>query len=139
MTDLWGEGGRADEVAATAATLGGEARQLQPAFPWVIAGTVDGRAWALRERTGQYEVSIAPDDDPLGDPQGRRAVTIRTGSAIDLLDGTGLESSPAVAVRLVVRTVRTYQRQATCTHETAPTSARWCPACGTPLVDPALP
>lgn len=132
MTDPWHEDGAAGEVAATAAALGAEARQVLPGFPWVVTGTVDGRSWLLRERSGLYTVSVAPDGDPGGDPDGRDAVTLRTGSDVEL-------ASPAAAVRLAVGTVRTHLRQAACVHGAAPPGARCCPACGLPLVDPATP
>jgi hypothetical protein len=34
----------------------------------VLAGTVDGRGFYLRERHGSWRVTVAPDEDPGSDP-----------------------------------------------------------------------
>ncbi|WP_250442639.1 hypothetical protein [Actinotalea sp. C106] len=124
MTDPWAAGS-ADEVATAAADLGATATQELDAFPWVITGTADGAGWSLRERSGLYEIHLERDD-------GAERVLLRTGGDVDL-------PSPTAAVRLAVATVRTHLRQAACTHTGAPVEAAWCPWCGTPISDPALP
>ncbi|NCT91984.1 hypothetical protein GXB85_13635 [Cellulomonas sp. APG4] len=123
MTDPW-EPGSAAEVAAAAAELGATAAQELDAFPWVIAGNVDGASWSLRERAGIYEIHLE-----LGDGD---QVLLRTGSEVEL-------PTPRAAVRLAIATVRTHLRQAACTHDGVPAGALWCPWCGTPTTDPALP
>lgn len=137
--DLDWEVAAAREVALAAAELGATARQEIPAFPWVIVGEVDGRAFYLRERSEVYEVVVAPDATPSQSPWSAGAVTgisVVAGVSDDLLEGGG--PSPARAVRVAVGAVRTWLRRRACAHDQDP-GDRYCRHCGLALVDPALP
>ena len=52
------------DVADAARGLGASAWEESWPAPWVIRGTVDGRAFYLRERSNTYRVLIAPDEGP---------------------------------------------------------------------------
>jgi hypothetical protein len=126
------------EVARAAAELGAVARQVIPAFPWVVVGEVDGRGFYLRERSEAYAVVVAPDASPNENPwvAGAVGITIAAGVSGDLNEEG--RPSPARAVRVAVGAVRTWVRQRTCAHN-HDAADRYCRACGTPLIDPALP
>ena len=126
------------EVERAAAVLGATAHLVIPAFPLVIVGEVDGRAWCLRERSGTYELVVAPDLTPLESPwaAGVSGITVAAGVSDDL-DEEG-RAAPGRAVRVAVGAVRTWLRRRTCAHDHRPAD-RYCPACGLALVDPAMP
>ncbi|MHB8451803.1 MAG: hypothetical protein ACYDAQ_15355 [Mycobacteriales bacterium] len=129
-----------EAAAADLAVL--EARIVCRYAPFVITGTVDGRAFYLRERHGDYQVTIARDAAPLEGPW-ESAPQVET---IDIAEGTDADfGDPRVGQAMAVRAleaaaaaVRTYLRRASCAHE-APEGARYCPACGTELVSPNQP
>jgi len=110
---------RRDAVAHAAHELGLDAREAVPGVPWVIVGTIDGRGFYLRERHEEYEVIIAPDDDPGTDPWAsppeQLTLVITSGDVRDLIDQRG-RYSPERALRVAAAAVRTYQCQRACTH-----------------------
>ncbi|PVU82922.1 hypothetical protein DDP54_07795 [Cellulomonas sp. WB94] len=111
----------AREVAQEAAELGATARQEIPAFPWVIVGEVDGRAFYVRERSEIYEVVVAPDAAPTGNPwpaETAEGITVAAGVSDDFREGD--RQSPARAVRVAVAAVRTWLRQRACEHDQRP-------------------
>ena len=130
----------ARELAEAAERLQVQVQQILPGAPWVLVGAVDGRRFSLRERWGEWTLTIAPADDPdldpWGAPESAAAITIASGSDTDLYIGTPPDYGKAVT--FVVATIRAYLRRQTCPH---PHSAadRYCPACGIPLVDEAAP
>jgi len=130
----------ARELADAAERLGVEVREEVIAAPWVLLGAVDGRRFALRERWGEYTLTIAPDDepdvDPWGAPTDAAVIVIAAGTEDDLYFGTPPDYGKAVT--FIVATIRTYLRRRSCTHPHSP-GDRYCPACGTPLVDEAQP
>ena len=137
--DLDWEEAAAREVALAAAELGATARQVIPAFPWVIVGEVSGRAYYLAERSEVYEVVVAPDATPSESPWSAAAghgISVVAGVSDDLLEGGG--PSPARAVRVAVGAVRTWLRRRACAHD-QDDGDRYCRQCGLALVDPALP
>lgn len=131
---------RADELAAAATDLGVEALEDGPGAPWVIVGTVDGHGFYMRERWDTYEIVVAPADDPAIQPWGAPIETpttvVRSGTISDLLPGGSV--SYRHVLTFIVGEIRTYLRRRTCEHPSAPRD-RYCPACGSPLVDPAEP
>lgn len=119
----------------TASALNAKAEITLMGAPLVITGSVDGRAYYLRERHGAYQIAVAHPDTPTVNPWNAHdadAVEIRTGSETDLLDSDGYLDIPRT-VTLIVDTVREYLLRETCTHKQAGTTphARYCPACGT--------
>lgn len=137
--DLHWEEAAAREVALAAAELGTTARQVIPAFPFVVVGEVGGRAYYLKERSEVYEVVVAPDATPRESPWSAGAghgITVVAGVSDDLLQGDG--PSPARAVHVAVGAVRAWLRRRACTHN-HDRGDRYCRHCGLALVDPALP
>jgi hypothetical protein len=139
----------AQRAAAEKASFDARAAELEvtatvavSAAPFVITGTVDGRGFYLRERHGVWRVTIAPDDEPGIDPWAapveRATLDVASGSDDDLVDPEG-GFGAVRALDVAVTAVRTYLRQCACPHTTAPRHARYCPRCGTALIDAAAP
>ena len=128
-----------EAIAARASELGVEARIACYAAPMVIAGTVDGRGFYLRERHGSWRVTVAPDDDPTlvpwSAPATRTTLDIAYGSEEEL-EAPGDPGGSTKALDVAVAAVRTYLRRRACAHADA---RRYCPDCGACLVDPAAP
>lgn len=128
------------ELAAAAAALGIEVREESAAAPWVVVGTVDGHRFYLRERWDSYTIVLAPEGDPDLDPWAAPAdaptVLVRSGDASELYAAGRVDY--ARSLTLVAGEIRTYRRRVTCPHAHAP-GDRYCPACGVPLKDRALP
>ncbi|MFS0699585.1 hypothetical protein AB6N24_06380 [Cellulomonas sp. 179-A 4D5 NHS] len=122
----------------TAAELGITAREDSAGSPWVILGTIDGRAFYMRERWAEYDIVIAPDDNPGAQPWEAPAaaptIIVRSGLLADL-QPTSL--SYRHALTFIVGEVRSYVRRQRCDHPCAP-GDRYCRACGSALVDPAI-
>ncbi|GCD19292.1 hypothetical protein CTKZ_08540 [Cellulomonas algicola] len=118
------------EITDAARRLGVDARQLIPAAPWVITGTVDDRAFYMRERGDQYTIVIASDEEPTVQPWGRpdaRAITVRTGDADDIYIGTPPDYGRAMD--FIVGVIRQHLRRASCPHPHR-SGDRYCAACG---------
>lgn len=123
------------ELAATAAELDVDAEVRCLAFPFVVAGTCDGRSFFLREKRGHWRVEVAADPDcaDLWGTTGSLGIQVAAGEAVDLRDGDG-ELSPGVALRLAVHAVRLSALRDICSHEQpSDESDRFCRQCGTPL------
>lgn len=122
------------------ARLGATAEVRVMGCPFVLAGEVDGRGFYLRERHGSYRVTISTDESPSADPWEAPAseptLDIATGDEEDLHGESG-KFLYAKALEVAVTAVRSYLRQSTCDHAGVPT--RYCPDCGTALVDPSRP
>lgn len=127
---------RDDEIAAAATALGVEAGVAVAACPFVIVGTCDGRGFYLRERHGEYRVTIAPDDDPGSDPWTAEP----TATSIDIAAGHEHELiaegrfSAVSALQVAVAAVRSALARQACGH-TSHEGGDYCPACGVPLAD----
>lgn len=123
-------------LAAAAERLGVEATEVGLFAPWVIVGTLDGRAFSMRERWEAYEILVAPDDNPLlnpwGAPQGTEVILVASGTIDDLYIGAPDYDR---ALTFIVAAIRSFLRRRTCTHDLG---GRYCPRCGTALIDPEL-
>ena len=135
---------RAEEreaLAARAAELRVQARIAVDAAPFVLAGTVDGRGFYLRERHEVWRVTIATDEDPGIDPwtadPSVPTLDIADGDADRLLVDSGF--SVVRALDVAVGAVRSHLRQRACGHGRALPGDRFCPACGAALVAPEMP
>jgi hypothetical protein len=138
------DGVRAEEqkaVAARAAELRVQARIAVGGAPFVLAGTVDGRGFSLRERHGLWRVTIAPDEGPGIDPwtadPSVPILDIADGDADRLLVDGSFDVTRALDV--AVGAVRSFLRQRVCAHGRALPGDRFCPACGAALVAPEMP
>lgn len=110
------------------------------AYPFVVAGTCDGRSFFLRERHGHWRVEVAADPSctDLWGTSGAPGIEIAAGSAADLCDA-GRDASPVVALRLAVRAVRLSGLRDRCSHEVpSEESHQFCRRCGTPLHEAEL-
>lgn len=123
------------EIADAAAALHMKADVQSTWAPWVITGAVDGHAFHLRERSQIYVLRLATEPD-RPDEDVADGTEIKAGLIGDLSGEDGPDNT--IALRLIAASIRTHLRQATCAHRHAPDD-RYCPACGTPLVDPAQP
>jgi hypothetical protein len=135
---------RAEEqeaLAARSAELGVEARIAVDGAPFVLAGTVDGRGFCLRERHGLWRVTIAPDGAPAIDPWTADpsvcTLDIADGDADRLL--VGGDFGVVRALDVAVGAVRSYLRQRECAHRRAQREDRFCGSCGAALVASELP
>jgi hypothetical protein len=130
-----------EALAARAAALGVHARIAVGGAPFVLAGTVDGRGFYLRERHDLWRVTVAPDADPGIDPWTADPSVL----TLDIADGDAarlLADDRFSVVRtldMAVGAVRSFLRQRECEHGRAQPGDRFCPACGTALVTPELP
>ncbi|MGH3815820.1 MAG: hypothetical protein ACRDUV_25785 [Pseudonocardiaceae bacterium] len=108
------------ELARAAEALGVCARWRCLAAPFVITGRVDGRGFYLRERHGDYCVTVADDDDPAADPwelpAERSTLDIAEGSEEDLLGPEG-GFCLTQALTVAVDAVRTFLARRACSHE----------------------
>jgi hypothetical protein len=133
--------GEQKALAARAAELGVQVRVAVDWAPFVLAGTVDGRGFYLRERHGLWRVTIAPDDDPGIDPWASDPsvpiLDVADGDADRLLVDGGF--SVVRALDVAVGEVRSYLRQRECGHGRVQPGDRFCPACGAALVAAELP
>lgn len=123
------------ELAAAAAELDVEAEVRCLAFPFVVAGTCDGRSFFLREKRGHWRVEVAADPDcaDLWGTTGALGIEVAAGGTVDLQDGDG-ELSPVVTLQLAVHAVRLSALRNICSHEQpSDESDRFCRRCGTPL------
>lgn len=123
---------QAAEVQAAADRLGVEAYQASEFAPWVIAGTIDGRAFYMRERSDMYSIVIADDDHPAEQPWTAapgedHALVIKTGTSDDIYIGNPPDHGKAL--QYIVTVVRDHLRRAMCAHVRRE-GDRFCPACG---------
>lgn len=112
-------------VLAAAADEGAVVTTFMSAAPFVVAGTVDGYSFYLRERHDMWRLVVAGADDPGADVWNTRppgALVIDEGTT-DSWDFDSVEH-----VRRAVRTVRDFVARRTCPHAGA---RAWCPDCGT--------
>lgn len=126
-----------DQFDVAAAALGVQNAAIEcQACPTVVSGIVDGRFFYLRERSGVWRITVAPENDPLLDVWNHtttvQGVDIANGSEDDLYI-EGETFSYAHVLQFAVRTVRGHLRRSTCGHNTAPTGANFCPTCGEQL------
>lgn len=136
---------QAAEIQAAADLLRVEAYQVSEFAPWVIAGTIDGRAFYMRERSDMYSIVVAEDERPTEQPWiaptgDDHAIVIKTGTSDDLYIGTPPDHGKALEV--IVTVVRDHLRRASCAHPHRE-GDRFCPACGqrmlnTPVNEPPL-
>ena len=127
-------------LAEAAAELDVDAEVRCSAFPFVVAGTCDGRSFYLRERHGHWRVEVAADPGcaDLWGTSGSLGIEIARGDAADLFDADG-ETSPVVALRLAMRAVRLSTLRDRCSHEQPSGESHWfCRRCGTPLDEAEL-
>ena len=95
------ERGRA-ELATAAAELDVDAELRCSAFPFVVAGTCDGRSFYLRERHGHWRVEVAADPDcaDLWGTSCALGIEIAASGAADLCDADGEPSPVETAVKV---------------------------------------
>lgn len=122
----------AAEIQAAADRLGVDAYQASEFAPWVIAGSIDGRAFYMRERSDMYSIVIADDDHPAEHPWTAapgedHALVIKTGTSDDIYIGNPPDHGKAL--QYIVTVVRDHLRRAACAHVHRD-SDRFCPACG---------
>ena len=123
------------ELARVAAELGVDAAVECWAFPFVVAGTCDGRSFYLRERHGHWRVEVAADPGcaDLWGTRGAVGIEVAAGQETDLCDADG-RPSPAVALRVAVSSMRLSTLRDRCSHELpSGDSHRFCRRCGTPF------
>lgn len=127
---------RVRALVSEAAALEVEAVAESPGDPLVISGTVDGVDFTMRERWDGYTIASRRlvASPAVGGPDGDWVV-LATGTSADLYPSGSVDL--AHALRFIVAAVRTAIRRQTCTHPVR-RSLRYCPRCGTALVDPAL-
>lgn len=130
------EAGRA-ELAQRAAELGVTAQWQCLGAPFVITGSVDGRGFYLRERHGEFRVTVADDDDPATDPwqlpAERPILDIAEGSDESLLGPDGCYSLTQ-ALTVAVDAVRRFLARRNCAHEQPRDAAHvFCSRCGVRL------
>lgn len=126
----------AEAFDQTAEALGVTVDQWGGFAPFQISGSVAGRAFYLRCRHEAWTVTVAPDDDPLGDPLDHSRVTfeVASGDENDLCPDGPLD--PALALRIAVWAVEDFLLRRVCAH-TMPDvdGARFCTFCGVRLDD----
>lgn len=123
------------ELAGVAAELGVDAEVACWAFPFVVAGTYDGRSFYLRARRGHWRVEVAADPGcaDLWGTRGAVGIEVAAGREADLCDADG-RPLPAVALRVAVSSIRLSALRDRCSHELpSGDSHRFCRRCGTPL------
>jgi hypothetical protein len=118
-----------DEFAATADALGVAATCTGFACPVTVSGTVDGCAFAARERHDTYRVVV----DPTGDIDDLHtwspgALLVAAGS-VDEFD----RWTPATLLTVAVTATRTHLRRIGCAHGRNPDGAVFCCDCGVAL------
>jgi hypothetical protein len=128
------------EVAAfdaAAEALGVEVKQWGGMAPFQISGVVAGRAFYLRCRHGAWALTIADDNDPLGDPVPGLGVTIRVaeGDEDDLFDDGSGRPGPVVALHTAVRAITDFLTRRTCLHVSPGAMIAFCPYCGVRLAE----
>lgn len=129
----------AAEFSIAAMRLGVEAKVVVSAAPMVISGVCDGRAFYVRERHGDWRVTIAADDQPLLDPWTSPiedpSIDIAEGSDRDFADETG-RYSQTKALEVAVDAVRAFVGRTHCEHERpVDDTHRYCRRCGVDLND----
>jgi hypothetical protein len=127
---------RREGIIAEADSLGVTARIEVWAAPFVIVGVCNGRGFYLRERHGDYRVTISGDDDPASDPwtadRTETSIDIAAGDDRELTDGS--HRSDAVALRVAVNAVRTALARNECAHRSV-LDGPHCPSCGVRLTE----
>jgi hypothetical protein len=112
-------------VAAAAVELGVTLEMFGGVAPYQILGQVDGVRFYLRERHGEWELTVPDDtsgDD--GDPVPTRGTcTIAHGTEDDLYD----PDDATAPLRRCVDEVRRHLRRRACPHRSA---GAFCPECG---------
>lgn len=128
------------ELAEVGAELGVTVREASSVEPWVLTGVTDGVAWYVREDSGQYAVVVSSGTDPTVQPWGAarevERLSIQTGVTGDLY--TGATPDHRSTVRFVVGVVREHLARQSCPHPARP-GDRYCPRCGTSLVERSTP
>ena len=128
-----------EDLQRRAAELGVTAELTLVAAPLVVSGRVDGRGFYLRERHGDWRVTIAADDAPGSDPWTTSPET----TTLDIAEGTENELCDpdgrldlARTLDVAVDAVRTYLLRRGCPHEQAETAEhRFCRRCGVRLAE----
>ncbi|CAN5700209.1 hypothetical protein BH18ACT2_BH18ACT2_09220 [soil metagenome] len=104
--------------------------------PFVIVGNCDGRGFYLRERHGEWRVTIAGEGEPAVDPWGstpdRLTIDVAAGDEGELVDADGRFSDVA-ALRIAVGCVREAVLRDACAHDGD--SGTYCCACGVPMAE----
>lgn len=99
--------------------------------PYIIVGSVRGRAFYLRERGDWWTVEIAGDREPLRSPWWNgedESIVVGEGSARELEEGEGgAEGFEITALKTAVAAVTTFLQRRECPH---PGNTQWCPECG---------
>lgn len=127
------------EIAEAAEELGVEVHEEVIGAPFVLTGVTDGVAWYLRERFDTYALVVSSGEDPTIQPWSAptdvETITIRTGTSDDIYVGNPPDHR--LTVRFIVGQVREHLARTSCQHPARP-GDRYCPNCGTGLVDPAI-
>lgn len=117
------------EFASEADRLGVNVESHGGGAPYLIIGSVDGRAFFLRERGEVWHVEIAGDLNPERNPwryDGEASIVVAEGSTqqLEADDEAGFEIT---ALRIAVEAVRTFLLRRACEH---PGAGEWCQRCG---------
>ncbi|WP_046527947.1 hypothetical protein [Cellulomonas sp. FA1] len=96
----------------------------------MISGRVDGIDFTMRERSDTYTITVDASSN-----DGSETV-LATGNITDLGSAQALDYRHTL--RFIVAVVRTARRRMTCRHRPGP-GFRFCPWCGTSMIDPTLP
>jgi hypothetical protein len=139
MEEMTTEWYRPEAVAARAkaeAAFASEAERLGASIeshgggaPYLIIGSVDGRAFFLRERGDAWHVEIAGDEDPENNPwrAGNQASIVVAEGSTQQLEADEEAGFEITALRIAVEAVRTFLLRRTCEHFG---EGAWCPKCG---------
>jgi hypothetical protein len=126
-------------LARRAAELGVTAKLQASACPFVITGHIDGRGFYLRERHGEYGITVPSDDDPTAEPWGldphEPTLDIAEDDEKDLTGPDG-RFDVATALTVAVDAVRTFLARRSCPHEQPRDEYHvFCSRCGVRLTD----
>ena len=123
------------EAEEHAARLGVTITSYGGLFPFVVTGSVDGRAFFLRSRGGAWRIEIADDATPTVDPwTDHDHDTIEIASGLDQQLSTTVDTDnydPQTVITTCATAVRTYLGTPACTHSHMQTGYLYCPDCGT--------
>lgn len=123
-----------EEIREEVKKYGAEIWEADGYAPFVVRGTVDGRAFYLRERHDIWRVSVAGDTNPDADiwyDVNAEKVDVASGeSSIFCSEDKIFDRKKAVL--LAVREVKRYLMQKKCHH---PNASTYCPECGKEVVE----
>lgn len=122
------------EIESRAKAEGAHMEVVIIAAPFVVTGTVDGRAFYLRERHGSYRICMADDtqETDLWGNQDATTVLVAEGDEAELRGEDGQSSADKI-VALIVNSVRIGLRRLECPHTSTTVDSDFCPRCGTQL------